>query len=50
METRGGGGGNVEVGQSGYLHGTGYACTYATDVDNIKAAIQMRCDEKAKYV
>ena len=49
METRGGG--NVEVGQSGYLHGTGYACTYATDVDNIKAAIQeMRCDEKAKYV
>ena len=43
-------GGDVEVGQSGYLHGSGYACTYSTDVDNIKAAIQMRCDEKAKYV
>ena len=30
------------------IHCSGYACTYATDVEKIKAAIMMKCDEKAK--
>ena len=35
--------GKVEVG-----HSSGYDCTYATDVEKIKAAIMMKCYEKAK--
>ena len=30
------------------IHCSGYACTYATDVEKIKAAIMMKCNEKAK--
>ena len=30
------------------IHGSGYDCTYATDVEKIKAAIMMKCYEKAK--
>ena len=35
--------GQVEVGNGGSLHGSGYACTYATDIEKIKAAIKMMC-------
>ena len=41
--------GKVKVGNCGSLHGSGYACTYATDVEKIKVAIKIKSDEAKAY-